>query len=97
MRLIDGKKYYTIGEVGKLIQRSPQTIKNWLEWYIEQPKDIQQESPLPIFRQDIGFRKTRFIDEQGIELLKSFKGDISYGKLAENSRKKWGKLNLKVT
>ena len=91
MRVIDNIIYYTIGEVGKIISRSPQTIKNWMEWYIEQPEEVKNLHPLPAFKRDIGFRGTRHVAKEDVPLLVKFMANITYGKLAETNRKKWAK------
>lgn len=88
---IDGVNYCTIGQAGKYLKRSAQTIKNWAEWYDCQSDEIKKENPFPEFKRDVGKRATRFISEHGLHLLEKFKGNLEYGKMTEISRKKWAK------
>lgn len=87
------EKYLTIGEVARIIGRSPSTIKNWYEWYNEQSDEVKQVNPLPEYRTDRNEKGTRFFRESDIEILEKFRDSISYGKMAEISRQKWGKRN----
>lgn len=87
MKVVDGVKYLTIGEVAKLLSRRTQTIKNWYEWAGTQES---LDNPLPELHQDLDARSTRFFKEADIQMLIDFRDSIQYGQLADVNRAKWG-------
>lgn len=87
MKVIDGEKYLTIGEVSKEIGRGVVTIKNWYEY-----KD-EYGANLPEMFQHFDKKGTRYFKEKDIPKLIAFRDSISYGQLAEVSRRKWGERN----
>lgn len=94
MKIIDGIKYLTIGEVAKILERRTLTIKNWYEWAETQTDAL--EHPLPEVYQDLDQRKTRYFKEEDVSLLIEFKKNIQYGQLADVNRVKWGKKGREV-
>lgn len=85
MKQIEGVTYFTIGEVAKMIDRGPQTIKNWYAWQEREQTDI-----LPQVHNDLDEKKTRYFREEDVPLLIHFRDNIKYGMMAEFNRKKWG-------
>lgn len=96
MKVKDGVEYLKIGEVAELLERSPQTIKIWYEWYNEQPEEYRKENPFPEVRQDLDRRGTRYYRRDQSHLLSKFKDEIGYGDLAEVTREKWGERGQRI-
>lgn len=85
MKRIDDVVYLTIGEVAKMIERGPQTIKNWYAW-----QDKEQTDILPSMHTDLDAKGTRYFKETDIPLLIHFRDNIKYGMMADFNRDKWG-------
>lgn len=93
MKHIDGKVFYTIGEVAKKIERGAQTIKNWYEWAeVNNALDM-----LPTVYTNLDAKGTRYFEESDIDKLIDFKKQIKYGMMADINREKWGARGLKVS
>ena len=86
MKIIDGVKYYKIGEAAKLINKSPQTIKHWYEW-VEYTGDKSKQLP-KVYHLDN--RGTRYFREQDIPALQKFGENIKYGEMSEFNSYLWG-------
>lgn len=93
MKIIDGKKFMTIGEVADMIGRTARTIKNWYEW-AEQSEALKE---LPAIHTHLDKKGTRYFEENDIPALESFRDTIDYGKMAEYSRTRWGNRKDKFT
>lgn len=91
MKNIDGQRYLTIGEVAREIGRIPQTLKNWITWYEDQPEDIKLKFPLPAPVTDLDTKGTRFFKVEDLPVFQNFKDLIKYGTMAEFSVTRWGK------
>ena len=92
MKEIDGKKWYRIGEVTKMIQRSSSTIIVWYD-AAEYAADTGHPFPfvLPKFRQDIDSRRTRYWSEDGVQMLIRFRDSVMKGDLSFYTRDKFWK------
>lgn len=89
MKIVNGTEYFTVGEVGQKIGRTPQTIINWYNWKDE----FGNKHDLPEPRRDLDKLRRRFFTGADIVLLEAFRDSIQYGDLAEYNRSKWGKRN----
>ena len=88
MKKVDGVNYLSIGELAKRLGRTVVTIKSWIDWYAEQPEEIQREFPLPEFRRDLDKRGTRFVAENRFMQFYRFKNAMVYGKMALSAKQK---------
>jgi hypothetical protein len=89
MKIIDEKRFLTIGEVSGIIKRTARTIKNWYEW-AEQTEALKE---LPVMYVNLDKKGTRYFLEDDIPKLELFRDTIDYGKMATYSRTRWGKRN----
>lgn len=96
MKNVDGQRYLTIGEVAREIGRIPQTLKNWITWYDEQPEDIKKKFPLPTPVTDLDTKGTRFFRAEDLPVFQNFKELIKYGTMANFSVTRWGKRGQKI-
>ena len=96
MRVLDGKNYLTIGEVAKIVERSPQTIKYWYKWYDEQTDAVKSENVLPKTRRDLDAKGTHYFLEDDMEALAVFRDLISYGKMSEFNNRRWGERGTEI-
>lgn len=89
MKEIDGKRWYKIGEVTKMVQRSASTIIVWYD-AAEYAVETGHHFPfvLPKFRQDIDNRNTRYWSEDGVEMLIRFRDSVMKGDLSFYTRNK---------
>lgn len=87
MKEIDGKRWYKIGEVTKMVERSASTIIVWYD-AAEYAAETGHPFPfvLPKFRQDIDSRKTRYWSESGVEMLIKFRDSVMKGDLSFYTR-----------
>lgn len=85
MKRIKDTIYHTIGEVAKMINRGPQTIKNWYAWQEQEQTDI-----LPQVFTDLDEKGTRYFKAEDVGLLIHFRDNIKYGMMADFNREKWG-------
>lgn len=72
MKDVNGVRYYTIGEVAVILHRTPTTLRAW----------EKSSYVLPAWRRDLDGRSTRFMDGPGIDKLRTFRDNVTYGKLA---------------
>lgn len=86
MKEVEGHKYLTFGEVGKLIGRSSQTLKLWYQY-----ADAGNETCLPKLRRDLDSKGTRYVDLEDIDKIFLFRNTITRGQLSEVTIQKWGR------
>lgn len=84
-------KLLTIGQVSKLINRTPRTIKHWYNWAEENGK--LNLLPEIIIKDEKG---TRYFKEDDIEMFETFKSQITYGMMSEYNKKNWGKRGKEI-
>ena len=95
MKVENGVTYYSIGEVGEMIEKSPYTIKMWFaaKKYAAE-NNILTNVPLealPKPRRDLDVTKSRFWSEDEVEQLRVFSTLIRRGDLAFYNRgHSWG-------
>lgn len=77
-----------IGEVAEMIDRSPQTIKNWYKWMEIQPSEKHHLLPEVV---KVGEKGIRHFHKADIPKLKKFRDHISYGSMSDFNRELWGK------
>lgn len=91
MKIIDGVKYLSIGEVSTAVGRGAVTIIRWVNWYSglsEAEKANLPKLPQPI---RVGSKQIRFFKESDIQSLIAFRDKMSYGVMADFNRNYWGK------
>jgi len=91
MKKIGNKTYLKIGEVAKILDRSPQMIKIWYE-YAEQHEEVK----LPDYRTDLDNAGSRYFLEEDVMKLEEFQQTIQRGMMAEVTSTKWGQRGKKV-
>jgi len=94
MKVINGEEYLTIGEVAKIIKRTPYTIKNWYEWQRKNPDSAGDI--LPEVYQDVDNKRTRYFAKKDIDKLIKFRDMISYGFFGEFNAIKWGRRGKEI-
>lgn len=95
MKVENGVTYYSIGEVGEMIEKSPYTIKMWFaaKKYAAESGEITNVPlhKLPEPRRDLDITKSRFWSEEEVMQLKEFSTLIRRGDLAFYNRgHSWG-------
>lgn len=95
MKVVNGVNYLTIGEVSKLVDRSPQTIKNWYRWSDKEGKDYK-EVGLPEYRRDLDAKRTFYFQESAVASLIKFRDNIQYGQMAEFNVNRWGQRGKEI-
>ncbi|MTT31482.1 hypothetical protein GMB86_05540 [Terrilactibacillus sp. BCM23-1] len=92
MRIIEGQKYLTTGDLGVYVNRSPATIAQWCKYsdrLAESGKERLIPEPLVINGQRL------FTTEQALS-VKEFAESKKYGLLAEFNRKRLGKRGKEI-
>ena len=95
MKVDDGVNFYSIGEVGEMVGKSPYTLKMWFaaKKYAAE-NSILTNVPLealPEPRRDLDVTKSRFWSEDEVEQLRVFSTLIRRGDLAFYNRgHSWG-------
>lgn len=97
MKTIDNTTYLTIGEVANKIDRIPQTLKNWLNWYESQSEHTKQKFPLPAPITTMDTKGTRYFREEDITMFEQFRDNIKYGTMSDFSVTRWGKRGKDIT
>ena len=88
MKILDGVKYFSIGEVGALINRSPQMIRLWDVWSTEREEQgLERFIPKPVILDNT---KTRYWDEFEIGVLMQFADYKKQGILKDYSKRQYG-------
>lgn len=92
MRIIEGQKYLTTGDLGAYVNRSPATIAQWCKYsdrLDESGKKRLIPKPLVITGQRL------FTKEQALA-IREFAESKKYGLLAEFNRKRLGKRGQEI-
>ena len=92
MRIINGNKYLTTGDLGAYVNRNPATIAQWCKYsdrLAESGKERLIPKPLVVNGQRL------FTPEQALE-VKAFAESNKYGLLAEFNRKRLGKRGQEI-
>ncbi|MBO1513522.1 hypothetical protein [Metabacillus bambusae] len=92
MRIVNGQKYLTTGDLGAYVNRSPVTIAQWCKYsdrLAESRKERLIPEPLVINGQRL------FTTEQALA-VKEFAESKKYGLLAEFNRKRLGKRGKEI-
>lgn len=85
---MESTKLYKIGEVAKIVGRSPQTISLWYD-AVEAGIEVGAELPKPKY---LGENRIRYFNQIDIEMLINFRNKVKRGTMAEFNRNfKWGK------
>ena len=85
-------KLYKIGEVSKIVGRSPQTISLWYD-AVEAGIDVGAELPQPTI---IG--RFRYFTAEDIDKLVNFRNKVKRGTMAEFNRTfKWGERGKDIS
>lgn len=89
MKVVDDINYLRIGEVGKIVSRTPLTIKRWFKW--------SKENGIPFPKYYVLDRRgTWFFRESDIPLIKQFQQDlIKWGAMSDFNRHFWGERGVK--
>ncbi|MGQ4666665.1 hypothetical protein ACUIJN_12680 [Metabacillus halosaccharovorans] len=88
MRIIDGQRYFTTGDLGAYVNRSPATIAQWCKYndiLSDNGKERLIPEPLVINGQRL------FTPEQALAVKEFAESKKKYGLLAEFNRKRLGK------
>jgi predicted transcriptional regulator len=98
MKVIEGQKYITIGEVARKIGRTPQTLKNWISWLDNQNEEDKHKYFLPKAITDLDEKNTRYFEEDDVSAFDKFKiliqeGDID---MSDFSITRWGKRGEEI-
>lgn len=88
MKIINNVTYYTIGEVGTLIGKGTQTIKNWYKWLEGRSDKENYDLPNPVI---LDATKTRFFKEDDVVKLETFAKSVHYGMMSDYNATRWGK------
>lgn len=86
MRIIEGQKYLTTGDLGAYVNRSPATIVKWCK-YSDRLSDSGKERLIP--KPLVVNGQRLFTTEQALA-VKEFSESKKYGKMAEFNRKSLG-------
>lgn len=84
MRIINGQQLYKIGEVAKVVNRTTQTINNWLK---AQQAGIHTEIKLP---EPIIINRIKYFKEEDLQVFIDYENSIKRGDLADYNRNLWG-------
>ncbi|MFB6468685.1 hypothetical protein ACE38V_18130 [Cytobacillus sp. Hz8] len=87
MRVIDGRRYYTTGDLGAYIKRSPATIAQWCKYsdrLAESGKERLIPEPLVINGQRL------FTTEQALTVKEFAESKNKYGLMSEFNRQRLG-------
>jgi hypothetical protein len=95
MKTIGNVNYMTIGEAGRVIDRSAQTIKNWYKWCEAEGLDLEKAG-LPVFRRDLDAKGTYYFAEPDLDKLLQFRKSIQYGQMAEFNLARWGRRGKEI-
>lgn len=91
MKIINNEEYLKIGEVSKLIKRTPQTIKNWYEW-----AELNDALDLLPHVERVGERGIRYFRKSDMKKMHKFKNKIKYGTMSDFNQSKWGNRNIET-
>jgi DNA-binding transcriptional MerR regulator len=92
VRIVNGQKYLTTGDLGAYVNRSPATIAQWCKYsdrLAENEKERLIPEPIVVNGQRL------FTPEQALE-VKAFAESKKYGKMAEFNRKRLGKRGQEI-
>jgi len=89
MKVIDGRTYYNIEDVAKVVSRTSQTIRLWDRWSNE--REAEGETRLIPKPKLLGQRSAKHWTEDQVDRIKAFASTINYGSIAVHSRTRWGK------
>lgn len=92
MRIIEGQKYHTTGDLGAYVNRSPATIAKWCK-YSDRLSDSGKERLIP--KPLVVNGQRLFTTEQALA-VKEFSESKKYGKMKEFSRSKLGKRGQEI-
>ena len=96
MKVVNGEKFLTIGEVGEKIDRLPQTIKRWYDWWKKQDLAIRQKYPLPAEYRVLDRKGTRYYREEDLDKLIAFRDNLEYGIMSDFNIQFWGKKGKEI-
>jgi DNA-binding transcriptional MerR regulator len=92
VRIIEGQKYLTTGDLGAYVNRSPATIVKWCK-YSDRLSDSGKERLIP--KPLVVNGQRLFTTEQALA-VKEFSESKKYGKMAEFNRKSLGKRGADI-
>lgn len=88
MKILDGVKYYTVGEAAALVNRSAQMLRLWDKWSDErESQGLERFIPKPI---RLDKTKTRYWDEFEIGVLMQFANFKKQGLLKDYTKRQYG-------
>ena len=93
MRIIDGQRYFTTGDLGAYVNRSPATIAQWCKYndiLSDNGKERLIPEPLVINGQRL------FTPEQALAVKEFAESKNKYGLLAEFNRKRLGRRGQEI-
>lgn len=92
MRIIDGQKYLTTGDLGAYVNRSPATIVKWCKYSdILAERGEERLIPNPLF-----VNGQRLFTPEQARAIKEFADTVKYGVMAEFNRKRLGKRGKEI-
>lgn len=86
MKIINGKMYFSRGEVAEMVGRTPQTIHLWDKWSDElEARGEKRLIPAPIRygEPNDGRYRYRYWSMEDIEEIKKFAENLKYGDLSQ--------------
>jgi hypothetical protein len=86
--------YIRIGDLAEILDRSPQTIKNWYKWLDQQGPEMKNMLPEVYL---VGSKGIRHFKKSDIPKFKKFRDGIKYGSMAEFNSTLWGKRSPNKT
>lgn len=93
-KVIDGKKYYSIGQVAALVGKTGQTVRLWDMWSeAEEAEGRERFIPRPI---RVGKLGVRYFAEEDLPAIKKFAKNIPYGLLSPYNRQLWGERGEEI-
>lgn len=88
MKILDGVKYYTVGEAAALINRSAQMLRLWDKWSTEREEQgLERFIPKPVIFDNT---KTRYWDEFEIGVLMQFAEFKKQGLMKDYTKRQYG-------
>ncbi|OLN21217.1 hypothetical protein BTO30_16185 [Domibacillus antri] len=93
MRIIDGQRYLTTGDLGAYVNRSPATIAQWCKYSdILAEKNEERLIPKPLIMNG----QRLFTPEQALVVKGFVESKGKYGLMAEFNRKRLGKRGQEI-
>ena len=84
IKVKDGVKYLSIGDMSAEIGVTALTLKRWIKW--GESKNIEMPE-----RFKFGNSPTAYFREDAIEKFRQFRKDVKFGDMADFNKQFWGK------